>query len=145
MTEVVGPWEFDRRVRGLLERNMNEDERIRFGIEGLDGQLIIALGERLLVVKPGSAGDPDFSGLVTSIDYHDITDIGVDRHLTNRVVKIYTSSPEVTEDRTWRVMPEKDFFQSNDPISIPIAKWAVEKYKPHLYALKELVRESKEA
>jgi hypothetical protein len=32
---------------------MDQDEHIRFGIEGMDGQLIIALDERLLVVKPG--------------------------------------------------------------------------------------------
>ena len=48
-----GPWLYDRRVRWLLELSMDEDEHVRFGIEGMDGQLIIALDERLLVVKLG--------------------------------------------------------------------------------------------
>jgi hypothetical protein len=145
VTEVVGPWEFDRRVRNLLERNMDEDEYIRFGIEGLDGQIIVALDERLLVVKPGSAEDPNFSGLLISIYYRDITDIGIGKNLTNRVINIYAPSYEVTEARTWQVTPERDFFRSNDPLSMPIAKWAVEKYKPHLYTLGELVKGAKEA
>jgi hypothetical protein len=48
-----GPWLYDRRVMWLLELTIDEDEHVRFGIEGMDGQLIIALDERLLVIKPG--------------------------------------------------------------------------------------------
>ena len=47
MTGLEGPWEFDRRVSNLLKRNVDEDEHIRFAIEGVDGQCIIALNERL--------------------------------------------------------------------------------------------------
>ena len=45
---------------------MDEDERIRFAIEGMDGQLIVALDERLLVVKPGFVREPSFGGVVAS-------------------------------------------------------------------------------
>jgi hypothetical protein len=34
---------------------------------------------------------------------------------------------------------------SDEPDSIPIAKWALEEYKPRLIGLSELVREAKEA
>jgi hypothetical protein len=47
---VEGPWLYDRRVRWLLELTIDEDEHVRFGIEG---QCILALDERLLVIKPG--------------------------------------------------------------------------------------------
>ena len=50
---VEGPWLYDRRVRWLLELSIDEDEHFRFGIEGMDGQCILALDERLLVIKPG--------------------------------------------------------------------------------------------
>jgi hypothetical protein len=66
-------WKSDRRVRHLLERNMDKDEHIRFVIEGMEGQCIVALDERLLVIKPGSAADPHYSGLVTSITLTTVT------------------------------------------------------------------------
>ena len=67
MTEPAQSWKSDRRVRSLLARNMDEGESIRFVIEGMDGQCIVALDKRLLVVKPGSAVDELPSGLTTSI------------------------------------------------------------------------------
>jgi hypothetical protein len=87
---VQGPWLYDRRVRWLLELTIDEDEHVRFGIEGIDSQCIIALDERLLVIKPGFVrggvfgakaasireGDgTDFGGKVASIRYGDITSI----------------------------------------------------------------------
>ncbi len=64
MTEPVDSWKSDRRIRSLLRRSMDEGESIRFAIEGMDGQCIVALDERLLVVKPGSAIDETYSGLL---------------------------------------------------------------------------------
>jgi len=61
-----------RRVGCLLEWSM-DDERIRFGIEGMGGQLVIALDERLLVVKPGFAEEPNLDKLATIIYYSEVT------------------------------------------------------------------------
>ena len=144
MTEPVGSWKSDRRVRYLLEGNIDEGEGIRFAIEGMDGQCIIALDERLLVVKPGSAIDESYSGLVTSIRYSDIVSIQIRQDSSNRVIEINTSDYQVTEAHTGQGPPESNFFLSDDPNSLPIAKWAVNKYKAHLLELSELVRESRE-
>ena len=144
MTEPVGSWKSDRRVRYLLERNIDEGEDIRFAIEGMDGQCIIALNERLLVVKPGSAIDESYSGLVTSIRYSDIVSIQIRQDSSNRVIEINTSDYQVTEAHTGQGPPESNFFLSDDPNSLPIAKWAVNKYKAHLLELSELVRETRE-
>ena len=144
MTEPVGSWKSDRRVRYLLERNIDEGEGIRFAIEGMDGQCIIALDERLLVVKPGSAIDESYSGLVTSIRYSDIVSIKIRQDSSNRVIEINTSDYQVTEAHTGQGRPESNFFLSDDPNSLPIAKWAVTKYKAHLLELSELVRETSE-
>ncbi len=148
MTELTWPWQFDRRVRYLLELNMEEYERIRFAIEGMDGQLIVALEERLLVVKPGFVRGMTFGGLVAGIYYDDITAIEIRAGLTNWVIKIHTLSYQLNESHAQsyqgnRVMQAKDFWVSNDPDSIPITRWALEKYKPHLQILAELVREAK--
>jgi hypothetical protein len=145
VTPPVESWKSDRRVQYLLERNISEDESIRFVIEGMDGQCIVALGERLLVVKPGSASDASYSGLVTSIQYDNIDAIKVKQESSNQIIKIHASDYQVTEDHTGEGPPESNFFLSDEPNSIPIAKWALEEYKPRLIGLSELVREAKEA
>jgi hypothetical protein len=144
VTVPVGSWKSDSRVRYLLERNIDEGEGIRFAIEGMDGQCIIALNERLLVVKPDSAIDESYSGLVTSIRYSDIVSIQIRQDSSNRVIEINTSDYQVTEAHTGQGTPESTFFLSDDPYSLPIAKWAVSKYKAHLLELSELVRETRE-
>ena len=144
------PWQFDRRVRYLIELSINQDEHVRFGIEGMDGQLIIALDERLLVVKPGFVREPDFGGLIASIYYEDITRIKIRAGLTNRVIKIHAQDYQLNENHAQhyqgnQVSQAKDFFLSNDRTSIPITRWQLDKYKPHLTILQELVREAREA
>ena len=144
MTQPAEAWKSDRRIRYLLERNIDEGEGIRFAIEGMDGQYIIALDERLLVIKPGSATDETYSGLATSIRYSDITSIRVRDDSSNRLMEINTSDYQVTEATTGQGPPESNFFLSDEPNSIPIAKWALNKYKAHLLNLSELVREARE-
>jgi len=144
VTQPAEAWKSDRRVRYLLDRNIDEGESIRFGIEGMDGQCIIALDERLLVIKPGSAMDETYSGLATSIRYDDITSIGVGEGSSNLVIEINSSDYQLTEANTGEGPPESNFFLSDEPNSIPIAKWALDKYKAHLLNLSELVRELRE-
>jgi len=129
---------------------MYEDERIRFAIEGMDGQLIIALDERLLVVKPGFVREPDFGGLIASIYYEDITHIKIRAGLTNRVIKIHAQDYQLNESHAQnyqgnQVSQAKDFFLTNDRTSIPITRWQLDRYKPHLHILQKLVREAREA
>ena len=145
MTEPARSWKADRRVRSLLERNTDEGESIRFAIEGMDGQCIVALDERLLVVKPGSAIDEPHSGLTTSIRYSDIAKITATEGSSNRVIKIHTSDYQPPEVDTGQGLPESTFFLSDDPTSIPVAKWTLDsKYRAHLLELSELAREARE-
>ena len=144
------PWEFDRRVRYVLELSMYEDELIRFYVEGMDGQLIIALDERLLVVKPGFVREPDFGGLVASIYYLDIDRIQTRKGRTNWVLKIHAQYYQLSESHAQtyqgnQVSQAKDFFLSSDPTSIPITRWQLDRYRQHLLGLSELVKEVREA
>jgi hypothetical protein len=144
VTEPAQSWKSDRRVRSLLERNMDEGESIRFVIEGMDGQCIVALDKRLLVVKPGSAIEEPHSGLTTSIPYSDISNISVTEGSSNRVIKIHTSDYQPTGVNTGQGLPDStSFFLSDDPTSIPVAKWTLDsKYRAHLLELSELVRKA---
>jgi hypothetical protein len=162
---VQGPWLYDRRVRWLLELTIDEDEHVRFGIEGMDGQCILALDERLLVIKPGfvrggvfgaeaaSRRDGDgteFGGKVASIRYGDITSIEAHQVETNAVIKINALDYQVNESHNEiyqgnDVAPAKDFMLSDHPTSIPITRWALDKAKPYLYIIGDLIGEAKEA
>ena len=143
-----GPWLYDRRVRWLLELSIHENEQLRFGIEGIDGQCIIALDERLLVIKPGYVREADFGGLATSIRYADIDSIETKVASSNSVIKINALAYQLNETHNEiyqgnHVAPAKDFFLSDDPTSIPITRWALDKAKPYLYIIAELIREAK--
>jgi len=144
-----GPWLYDRRVRWLLELTITEDENVRFGIEGIDGQCIIALDERLLVIKPGYVRDTDFGGYVASIYYGDITSIETDVTASNSVIKINALDYQLNESHNDiyqgnHVAPAKDFIQSDEVTSIPIPRWALAKAKPYLYIIGDLIRKAKE-
>jgi hypothetical protein len=145
VTEPAQSWRSDRRVRSLLEHNMDGGESIRFVIEGMDGQWIVALDERLLVIKPGSAIDEPHSGLTTSIRYRDIAKIAVTEGPSNRLIKIHTSDYQLSELSTGQDPPDSSFSLSDNPTSIPIAKWTLDsKYRAHLLELSELAREAGE-
>ena len=144
-----GPWLYDRRVRWLLELSIDEGEHVRFGIEGMNGQCIIALTERLLVIKPGFVRGTDFGGLATSISYADIDSIETNVAVSNSVIKINALSYHLNENHNeiWQgnqVTPAKDFMLSGDAISMPITRWALDKAKPYLYMIGDLIRVAKE-
>jgi hypothetical protein len=162
---VEGPWLYDRRVRWLLELSIDEHEHVRFGIEGIDSQCIIALDERLLVIKPGFVrgwgfgaaaasirdGDgTDFGGKVASICYADITSIETNVASSNSVIKINALDYRLnqTHNEIYQgndVAPAKDFMLSAAPTSIPITRWALRKGKPYLYMIADFIGEAKEA
>jgi len=99
---------------------MDEGESIRFVIEGMDGQCIVALDKRLLVVKPGSAIDEPHSGLTTSIPYSDITKIKVTEGPSNRVIKIHTPDYQPTEVTAGQGLLESNAFSlSTTPPAYP--------------------------
>jgi hypothetical protein len=140
---------YDRRLRWLLELSTDEDEHIRFGIEGIDGQCIIALDERLLVVKPGFVRGTDFGGQVASIYYSDIDNIETKVAASNSVIEVNALDYQLNESHHElyqgnRVPPAKDFMLSDAPTSIPITRWALDKAKPYLYIISDLVGEAKE-
>ena len=143
-----GPWLYDRRVRWLLELSINQDEHVRFGIEGIDGQCIIALDERLLVIKPGFVRGADFGGLATSIRYADIDSIETNVASSNSVIKINALDYQLNESHNEiyqgnDVAPAKDFTLSSSLTTIPITRWALAKANPYLYIIADLIGEAK--
>src|SRR5215213_6796319 len=94
---VQGPWLYDRRVRWLLELTIEADMFVRFGIEGIDSQCIIALEERLLVIKPGFVRGGVFGAKAASIREGDVTSIETNPAASNLAIKINALDYQLNE------------------------------------------------
>ena len=136
------------KLRKLAEQNISEDESIDFCLlspsnVGGWSQAIVALQDRLLMIKPGMAAGTTFGARVTSFYYRDITGIEVNTGLMQGVIEINTPAYQGTQ--------EKDFWNQNkdrDPFKVtnclPISKSRLKHYKPYIDRLRAAIREAKQ-
>ena len=61
------------------------------------------------------------------------------------MIEINTPDYQVAEVHTGQGPADSNLLLSDDPDSIPIARWALNKYKAHLLEFSELLREASEA
>lgn len=140
---VVGNLEIlNSRERRLVEENLNPGEKVLFCLVGAYDQALVALEERLLIVKVGMIAGATFGGRVASFHYKDITGIEVNTGLVTGVIEISTPSYQATE--------EKDFWSTErdrDPAKLsnclPIYKTNLKEYQPYLERLREMIKKAK--
>jgi len=87
----------NRKVRALVEKYIRPAENVRFCLVGTGGQSIVALDDRLLVVKTGFMAGATFGGRATSFDYADISEIGVNTGLMNGTLEVVTPGMGATK------------------------------------------------
>jgi hypothetical protein len=149
VSKVAGGVEvLNKKLKKLAEQNMSQDEDIKFCLvspSGIGGwsQAIVALNDRLLVIKPGMAAGTTFGARVTSFYYRDITGIEVNTGLMQGVIEINTPSYQGTAQR--------DFWstgQNNNPFYVtnclPIGKRDLKDYKPYIDRLRTMIRDAKQ-
>ncbi len=131
------------RTKKRAERNINPDERIEFNIVGEMGHCIVALQNRLLVIKPGFMAGATFGGRVTSFYYRDVNGIEVNTGLMSGVIEVNTPSYQGTQERDfWNVKDKnKDPYRVSN--CIPIMKWDLKKQKAELERLQAKVTDAK--
>lgn len=136
-TEVLS-----KKIKRLAQENMNQNEKILFCLVGNFNQSLIALDERLLVIKVGFMAGATFGGRVTSFHYKDITGIEVNTGLINGVIEIHTPSYQATKEKDWW-SADRD----RDPMKvsncIPITKANLKEYQPYLERLRQKIQEAK--
>ncbi len=148
-SKVAGGVEvLSNKLRKLAQQNMSEDENVRFCLlspSGIGGwsQAIVALDDRLLVIKPGMAAMATFGARVTSFYYRDITGIEVNTGLVQGVIEINTPSYQGTAQKDfWSVRDNsKDPFQVTN--CLPISKRDLKDYRPYIDRLRTIIREAK--
>ncbi len=150
VSKVAGGVEvLNKKLRKLAEQNMGEDESIEFCLlsqSGVGGwsQVIVALDERLLVIKPGMAAGATFGARVTSFYYRDITGIEINTGLLQGVIEINTPSYQGTAQKDyWNVRDQNKnpFLVTN---CLPISKRDLKHYKPYIDKLRTMIREAKQ-
>ena len=148
-SKVAGGSEvLSKKVRKLAQQNMSEDETVRFCLlspSGIGGwsQAIVALDDRLLVIKPGMAAMATFGARVTSFYYRDITGIEVNTGLVQGVIEINTPSYQgIAQKDFWSVRDNnKNPFQVTN--CLPISKRDLKDYRPYIDRLRTMIREAK--
>lgn len=141
---VVGNLEIlNSRERRLAEENINPGEQVLFCLVGSFDQALVALEERLLIIKVGMIAGATFGGRVASFHYKDITGIEVNTGLINGVIEISTPSYQATEEKDWWSM-QRDRDPAKLSNCLPIYKANLKEYQPYLEKLREMIRKAKQ-
>jgi hypothetical protein len=143
---VVGGTEIlSRRVRAALAAHTTPDETVVFCLRGDLSHSLIALEDRLLIVKPGFHAGTTFGSLVTTIYYGDVTGIQLHTFLLSGWIEISSPSFQGRERKRNRQPRTSDRDVYKLPNCVPIYKRSVPQYGPSLERLRALVAATKES
>jgi hypothetical protein len=137
---VVGGVEIlSRRVRREVERQLSETEDVLFCLRGSLAHSLVALDERLLIVKPGFHAGTTFGTLTTTFYYQDVTGIQLHTFLVTGWIEVSSPSFQGRERKRNRQPRTSDRDVYKLPNCIPIAKRRVDDYHEALMRLRERI------
>ena len=144
--QVVGGLEIlGRRVRREVERQLSAREHVLFCLRGSLGHSLVALDERLLIVKPGFHAGTTFGALTTTFYYQDVTGIQLHTFLFTGWIEVSSPSFQGRERKRNRQPRTSDRDVYKLPNCVPIHKRRVPQYGLSLERLRALVAETKES
>jgi hypothetical protein len=142
--QVVGGREIlSRRVRREVELQVSEHENVLFCLRGSLGHSLVALDERLLIVKPGFHAGTTFGTLTTTFYYQDVTGIQLHTFMFTGWFEVSSPSFQGRERKRNRQPRSSDRDVYKLPNCIPIAKRRVGEYHGALGQLRERIEFSK--
>jgi hypothetical protein len=136
---VGGPELLSRRVRQEVERHVTPQEQLLFCLRGSLAHSLIALEERLLIVKPGFHAGTTFGSLVTTFYYQDLTGIQVHTFLVTGWIEVSSPSFQGRERKRNRHPRTSDRDVYKLPNCVPIGKRHLAEYQEALVQLRERV------
>lgn len=138
--DVVGsPEILTRRVQRELEGHVSEDERILFCVRGCLAHSLIALEERLVIIKPGFHAGTTFGSLVTTFYYQDVTGIQLHTFLFAGWIEVSSPSFQGRERKRNRQPRTSDQDVYKLPNCVPISKRRVGAYQEALGQLRSRI------
>jgi hypothetical protein len=135
--------ELKGKLKKLAEQNMAEGESIEFAILGTPKQAIVALQDRLLIIKHGYLAASSFGGKVTSIDYRDVTGVEVKKNMATGIIEISTPGYQAKGGRGFW-----SFNRYTSPHAlentVPITRRNIGKQQDAINALRAKLKEAKQ-
>lgn len=123
------------RVRRQVDHYLGDGDEVLFCLRGSLGQSLVALPERVLVVKPGFHAGTTFGSLVTNLHYGDVTGVQVHTFLLSGWIEISSPSFQGRERKRagWPHGRDRDVYKL--PHCVPIARRHLQEYEPALRRL----------
>jgi hypothetical protein len=140
---VGGTEILSRRVRREVERQLSEHENVLFCLRGSLAHSLVALDERLLIVKPGFHAGTTFGTLTTTFYYQDVTGIQLHTFILTCWIEVSSPSFQGRERKRNRHPRSSDRDVYKLPNCIPIPKRRVAAYHEALARLRERIEFSK--
>ena len=142
--QVVGGLEIlSKRVRREVERQLSAHESVLFCLRGSLKHSLVALDERLLIVKPGFHAGTTFGALTTTFYYEDVTGIQLHTFIFTGWIEVSSPSFQGRERKRNRHPRTSDRDVYKLPNCVPIAKRRVAEYHDALARLRERIEASK--
>jgi hypothetical protein len=138
--EFVGGLEvLSARVRREVEGHVSERERVLFCLRGSLNHSLVALDERLLIVKPGFHAGTTFGSLVTTFYYQDVTGIQLHTFLLTGWIEVSSPSFQGRERKRNRQPRRSDRDVYKLPNCVPISKRRLRSYQAALVQLRDRI------
>jgi len=142
--QVVGGVEIlSKRVRRELERHVAGHEQVLFCVRGKLSHSLIALEERLLIVKPGFHAGTTFGSVVTTVYYQDVTGIQVHTFVLSAWIEVGSPSFQGRERKRNHPPSSADRDVYRLPNCVPISKRGLAQCHDALVQLRDRVEFSK--
>jgi len=136
---VGGPEVLGRRARAELERNTEPEEKLRFCLRGDLGHALIALEDRILIIKGGFHAGTTFGAMTATIFYPDVTGIQLRMHLVSGWIEISSPSFQGRERKHMGQPRSSDRDVYKLPNCVPINRRYAADYRAPLAELRRLV------
>jgi hypothetical protein len=142
--QVVGGLEIlSRRVRREVERQISPHENVLFCLRGSLSHSLVALDERLIIVKPGFHAGTMWGALTTTFYYQDVTGIQLHTFVFSGWIEVNSPSFQGRERKRNRHPRTSDRDVYKLPNCVPLAKRRVDEYYGALRQLRERIELSK--
>jgi len=128
-----------RRVRREVERQLSEHENVLFCLRGSLAHSLVALDERLLIVKPGFHAGTTFGTLTTTFYYQDVTGIQLHTFILTGWIEVSSPSFQGRERKRNRQPRSADRDVYKLPNCVPISKRRVGQCHDALRQLRERI------
>jgi len=132
----------------LLEQHKSSDETVEAVVIGYnDGQVLVGLGQRLLVIKVGFFAGATGGGRVSSYPYTDVVGIQTNTGFVNGALVVQVAGVNTTPGDFWASSRPGQAGRNDDPFKlpnvVPITKRTLTVHALDLERVRTLIREAR--